>query len=704
MSTETRRSTPAPDSAADLELRADLPARFAEAAGDMDPDLVARTKRQIGVLVQEIARLAESDCELEEFFQGFLVRTTSALGGVGGAIWLKNADGALELKYQINLAQTVLGRDEQAQQRHTRLLLQLLSAGESALVPPHSGDGQASGGNPTEHLLVIGPLQLEQEVVGLVEILQRSGSGPATQRGYQRFVVQMSELASGYLKNRRLRQFSNQRELWVRLEQFIRAIHHSLDPRETAFAIANEARRLIECDRVSVALRSGRHTAIQAVSGLDSLERRAEQIKYLNRLATAVVNGRGPLWYSSATTELPPQIEQSLHPYVDRAHTKMLAIIPLRRAPLEPAAPGSTPPPSPILGALIVEQMTQPTVSTSLRQRIEVAAAHSGDALANALDHGQIFLLPLWRGLGRCLNLVRGKQLPKTALVASVVAALAALLAWFPYPFTLGANGQLRPATQFEVFAQVDGTLDEVFVPDDPEAIVEAGQPLARMTSNELQVEVRDLEGQQLQLRETIRSLERAIGEDMERLERLNLERELGEAIEREKGIANQLLVKRRDLELLNVTAPASGQVVDWQLRQNLLHRPVRIGQSLMTLVPPDTEWELELQFPEKRLAHLLAAARQVDAPLPVTFCLASHPGREYRGTIRQIDQRLEVRGAEGNVALVRVAFDTSDLPPELLRGGTRLSAQVHCGSRSVGYVWFHELGETLHSAWLKWF
>jgi hypothetical protein len=130
----------------------------------------------------------------------------------------------------------------------------------------------------------------------------------------------------------------------------------------------------------------------------------------------------------------------------------------------------------------------------------------------------------------------------------------------------------------------------------------------------------------------------------------------------------------------------------------------VQKGQNLMTIVDPDTQWELELSLPEKRFAHLMDAVGRSDQPLVVTFTLASHPGREFRGTLVQIDQRLEVRGADGNASRLLVQFDKQELGSDLLRMGTRVNAQVHCGTRSVGYVWFRELFETVHSSWLMWF
>jgi hypothetical protein len=687
---------------ADVHTHQETPSRFAQPPSGFSPELVARTKNQIQVLVQEIAKLAQSNCELDEFLAGFLMRVTGALGGVAAAAWLKNADGQLELKYQINLAKTCLPNQPAAQQRHARLLDQLLAAGDPALIPPQSGGGSDEAGNPTEHLLLIGPLKLDQETPGLIEIFQRPGAGPATQRGYQRFVVQMCDLASGHLKNRRLRQFVSQQELWGRLQQFIRSIHQDLDVRQTVFAIANDGRRLIDCDRLSVAVGDGHRCSIESVSGLDALEKRAEQIKLLNRLVRAVLRGRTPLWYAASTSDLPPQVEEPLHAYVNKSHTKMLAVIPLH-PPVEQASTGSPRSSPSILGALVVEQLTQSDVPAPLRQRVEVVAVHAGDALANSIEHSRIFLLPLWRRLGAMTRWLSRRALPKTLLVAGALCGMLSALWLVPYPFDLTASGKLQPTQRYEIFASVDGTLDEILVPDDPTAMVEQGQILARMTNNDLLVKVRDLEGQRSQLQERIRNLDRAFSEPLDRLEQLQVERDLAEAIEQERSVANQLLVKQQELKLLQIMAPARGYVGNWQIRQNLLRRPVVKGHNLMTLIDPESPWELELEMPERRMSHLLQAARG-EEPLRVTFALASHPGHEYQGTLLQIDRRLEVRGEEGNTALVRVAIDKSTLPAELLRSGTRVAAHVHCGKRSIGYVWFREVIESLHTAWLKWF
>ena len=286
--------------------------------------LVNQTRQQIRVLASEVEQLAKSDCSEEEFFEGFLTRATSALASIGGAIWMLDDQHQLRLRYQINLKQTGLAERPAAQTQHHRLLQRVLAKGESTLIAPQSGAAKANDGsataqatppeaaNPTDFLLVLAPLTIDQKPVGLIEIFQRSATGPNTQQGYLRFLNQMGETGSRYLANHRIRSFAAQQQMWHQLEQFIRSIHQGLDSKKTVYTLANESRRLIDCDRVSVALGTGRNCRVQAVSGLDSIERRAGQVKQLNLLAAAVIKTGQPLWYNDQHDALPPQLETKL--------------------------------------------------------------------------------------------------------------------------------------------------------------------------------------------------------------------------------------------------------------------------------------------------------------------------------------------------------------------------------------------------------
>ena len=677
-------------------------------APSADEQLVERTKIQIRSLVNEIAELSKSDCSIGDFYDGFLTRTVSALASVGGAVWMKTGDSPLSLNYQINLKNTGVLENESTQAQHGRLLNQILNAGESRLVGPHSSSGDNElGGNPTECLLVVGVLKIDEQTTGLVEIFQRPGAGPATQRGYLRFLDQMCQIASDFLRGQELKRYHEQTELWKQLEQFIRSVHSGLDLDQTMYNLANEGRRILDCDRVSVAWQYGSRTQVRAVSGLDSIERRSEQIKKLNGLASRVIRTGEPLWYSGEESDFPPQIEKHLHEYVDRSHTRLLGIIPLRANP-EPAStleaaprPGTKPR---FLGALIIEQLSDSEISDSLQNRVEVLASHGQAALTNAANHNSIFLLPLWKTLGASISPSTHGRWAKLGILAILLATIGFALCTFPHPFTLGASGQLIPQTQHEVFANVDGILTDIEVSDNADTVVRQGDVLARMSNTDLLFEIENLNGELEQVNKSISALMRAQAtQQSSPYERIILDGEYNEAVANQESIKEQLRIKNDELKLLVVQSPASGRVVNWQVKQNLLRRPVTRGQKLMTVVDPNTLWEIELELPEKRVSHLMRAMKS-DQPILVDFALVSFPGEEFHGKVLSLDRKLNVYSDDGNAMLVRVAFQNDQIPEDLLRSGTRVKAQLHCGERSVGYVFFHDLIETVQSSWMLWF
>ena len=719
---DARVRTDAPNpGAGDPASASDLPRRFSQATSEeIDPQLVRETRSQIQGLVQEIRELADSDCDRQEFFQGFLSRVASALASTAGAIWNVGPDGKLKLEYQINFPETGL-RSEESLVQHGRLLEQLLQKGQPELIQPHAGcspalepdvTGSVQAANPTEHLLVVGMLSSGEEVDGLVEIFQRPGGGPTTQRGYLRFLAQMSELASSFLKNQRLKDFSSEREAWGSLEQFVRNIHNSLEVRQTLYNLANEGRRYTGCDRVSIALSPGRHCKVQVISGLDTIERRAAHVKQLNRLVNAAVKTGDVLWYSGETSELAPQIESRLQDYLDQSHSKSVVILPLLQVPRNlPAAEQQSIQAAPqrrprVIGAIVFEQLSNSVLERGVSQRIEVASRHSCDALSNALAHESLFLMPLWKALGHVPGAQAVRRTPGWLIAACILAAICIGLIKIPYEFSLGAKGSLIPGQTYEVFAPLDGKLVDVQVPADPLALVEPQQLLATMSNSKIEVEIKDLEGKlDAELEQQKKLRHATLDKSLTRMEAEELQGEISKSEVRQNSIRRQLQLWYADRAKLEIRAPGRGYVVNWQLRQNLIRRPVKTGHHLMTIVDPDTEWELELELPERRLNHVLQYQQsQPGEPITASFTLASQPDVVYVGEVKKIDRQFDVYSDSGNAILVRVAFDNAEVPADLLRSGTRVTCKIHCGQKSSGYVLFHELIETVRTNVLFWF
>lgn len=667
----------------------------------LDPQLIEQTKQQIRSLVNEIAQLAKSEVAPPEFYGEFLPRVVSALAAVGGVVWTLEPEGRLSIGYQINLQETQLRERQEDQVRHGRLIQKVLTSGEGMLVPPHSGTGEEDeAANTTDFLLVFGAIKTDLETVGVVEIFQRPDTGPSTQKGYLRFLLQMCELAGDYFKSRQLRNFSDRQVLWSQLEEFTRMVHASLDPRETAYTVANEGRRLIECDRVSVAIRRGKKCYVEAISGQDLFDKRSNTVKLLNRLSTAVVASDENMWYLGDTSNMAPQVEEAVQEYVDESHTKMLAVLPLRRPRREEEhededrREASEPP----IGALIVEQIEDVRVAEKLRQRVDVVSRHSATALTNALEHNSLFLMPVWRTIGKTRWLVKARTLPKTLLVtAAIVAALVALFT-VPYDFKLNCKGTLEPEFRREVFAEVDGTVEEVLVKQNE--MVKKDQLLVRMRNTDLEKELIRVKGEIAVTAQQMINRGRSISENrgMREDELNQLRTEQVELRAKLNSLDVQRQLCEQKMKYLEIHSPINGQVVTWDLNNLLKNRPVQRGQVLMRVADLNGPWRLELHMPENRMGHIVRERNALKQNEPakdlnVEYILAIDPGTTREGTVQDIHGSADVRGEEGNVVLVNVTIDTEKLRGEVtgIRPGASVTGKVDCGRRAVGYVWFHD-------------
>ncbi|HEY2892954.1 MAG TPA: HlyD family efflux transporter periplasmic adaptor subunit [Pirellulales bacterium] len=653
----------------------------------VDPELVEQTKQQIRNLVREIAQIAKSDIGPQEFYDAVLNRIVVALAAVGGAVWTITESGQLALEYQINLRETRLAESEEDQVRHGRLLRKVISSGEGMLMAPHSGAGGAEeGANPTDFLLVMGPLKSANETAGVLEIFQRPGSSPTVQRGYLRFLLQMCELASEYLKSRKLQHFTDRQALWAQLENFTRLVHLGLDQRATAYTIANEGRRLIECDRVSVAINRGRKCVIEAISGQDTFDKRSNTVTLLNRLANAVVATGETVWYTGDTSAMAPQVEEAVQEYVDECHSKAVAVVPLKE-PHDTTDPLADPK---VLGALIIEQIEDSRPREGLPQRIEVVSNHSSIALANAIEHHDLFLMPVWRAVGKSRWVIEARQLPWTiAALVALVAVTAVLFLW-PADFELSAKGKLQPTIRREVFADMDGEVVDVLVKH--KDWVKKDQVLAKIRNTDLEVKIAVTRGQLEGVMKQLDSINSRVSDrTLDRKQKAQLLSDQAKLQEEQTSAQRQLNLLEEKKKQLTVLSPIDGQITTWDVDKTLFRRSVQLGSVLMRVVEPKGDWELEILMPEDRMGFINEACRELKTEqLPVHYITQTNPGVTHEGNLAEIHHTAEIRGEEGNTVLLRVAINKDDVPDR--RDAAAVTAKVYCGRTSLGYAWFHDL------------
>ncbi len=116
---------------------------------------------------------------------------------------------------------------------------------------------------------------------------------------------------------------------WTELEKFLLQLERSRTVGEVASTAASDGRILLDVDRVSLARKRGRKTPIEAISGQDKVNPRANLVRRMSALCKVVMAGREPLFYTGAVDNLPPQLEQPLADYVAESNSRLVMIVPL---------------------------------------------------------------------------------------------------------------------------------------------------------------------------------------------------------------------------------------------------------------------------------------------------------------------------------------------------------------------------------------
>ncbi len=673
---------------------------------------VYRAQAWIHAIVDEVASMARGDMGEAAFAKAILERILQSMEAVAGIVWLIDERGATEAASHLGLETVGFGASKESQAKNLALVQSLLGNPAGLVVPGGASisgpDGRPLAANETPFTVLAVPIDRGGTRAGLIEVFQHP-QDQQTEQGYLMFLARIAMVAGDYLQRRQMAVIDVQQAALAQVERFSRAVHESLDPVATAFTLANEARRIIGCDRVGVLIKRRRTLRLEAVSGQETVERRANEVQAIEELARVVARAGEPLWHPDPTRELPPQIEQELENYIDESHTTAMAIIPLERPRPTPVvkpggvdavavakaeAPVAIPQP---IGVLVVEWFSAAAIEPAQKARVELVAAHGRVAVANALSHTGLPLYPLINLVGKSRVLTSGRNLPRTVLaVVALVAALVALV-FVPAELRLEGKGTLEPVHRREVFAGIDGVVEAIEPGVEHGAVVKAGQPLARLRNTEVDVAITDVLGRKAASEEQLRSTRQSLLEDQEISadERVRLE---GRARQFEREIESleeqrQLWEARR--ADLTVSSPIDGVVVTWQVRDRLLLRPVEKGQVLMSVADKTGPWELEINMPDDRLGHVnraYAAARQAGRELEVDYILATDPGTRHRGMVHEIHEQAEVRGDHGNTVLVRVTVDAERHEKEALGAGASVTARIACGQRSLGYVWFHDV------------
>ena len=245
---------------------------------------------------------------------------------------------------------------------------------------------------------------------------------------------------------------TGQQQLWTQLEAFARQ-STAASTREVAYLVANEGRRLIECDRVSVAVRYGRqrqHRGRQRRRrGREALQPRAP----MRKLCDHVMNwGEKLVFNGTRDDSLPPKVLEALDDYLAESTSKLLVVLPLKDEREKARARSRRGP------RWCMECFEPPAEPQQHLARLDVVAKHATSALYNAVEHRRIPIRFVWMPLAKLQEGVGGQT--SAIVMACCVAADAAHLrssSWSPTRSRWTSNGKLLPQTRCYVYAPMAG-------------------------------------------------------------------------------------------------------------------------------------------------------------------------------------------------------------------------------------------------------
>ncbi len=668
-----------------------------------------------------------------DFFQVLTTRTLGTIDGAAGAAWLLSPQGMLQLQHQTNLGLVGLEDQKNGKRAHGELLKYAIESKQVVFLDPGAkivGPTAAEAANLTNYPVVIAPILSDQgDLYGLLEVWLDRKADPRFRNVHINFVTQMAGYATNFYRNSTALRNTVQEQVFTQLETFSRQIHASLNPTEVAYLVANEGRRLVACDRISVGVRHGRRTTIEAVSGSDVVEKASVQVKKMRYLFDAVLNWNEKLIYRGVRDEtLPEPVLHALDDYLAVSNPKLLALQPLRdeREAIKDGEKESKP--GPARSALLLESFEPPELIDPMIQRFEIVANHAASALYNAAEMKRIPFRILWRPMMALQGKAGGKRRFYTILILGLVTALVLAMIFVPYPYKLDAKGQLVPEERSYIYATGNGRIVQFKV--SPGQVVRPNTPIAILQDRELGREVAEKVGQIKAARGQVdllaaQSNDKSLPASKQKEKSDELERQrnqLQSLVDQLRLIVEQRRADEDDPGLFTVVAPefrrsrnANGpavwKVVSADFTEQLTNRWVKPSDPLLKVGNTAGAWQIELKIPQKHIGQILRAFK-TDNPneyLEVDVLVTSLPTETFKGRLYRRDvtaeaaQNKDDRDESERVVYSYVRVNDPDMPKEdhipeeLLVTGVEVHTKIRCGNRSLGYCMFNGVYEFLY-------
>lgn len=730
----------------------------AQAPGGGD-DARSKYARQIEEAFESAGKLAGSALPPTDFYREFLNRTLSAIDAPAGAVWLRTPQGFLQLACQENIDKMNLDARRGGRQCHNEVLRQVFQAApprpvllepNGRMAPGPGEPGPVPPANLTDHFTLFAPIVTpEKQTLGILEVFQDATHDPRMYPTFLNYTFQMAGYASQYHSFSNARVAAGIEKTYAQVESFARTIHSSLNPTEVAYHVANEGRKLIECDRLCVGIRHDRRrVTVEAVSGADVVEKASTHVRRLRLLMQAVLQwGETLTFKGEKDAGLPPDVSEALDDYLHESQPKLLIVQPVRDEREKDTH-------KPARGVLVMECFNPPELIDPLLQRLEIVTKHAAPALYNAAEMKRVPLKFLWWPIAKLQEGIGGKSRFIAAGVAVLLALLVSAMILIPAPLRMEAKGQMLPVEIAKIYPPREGTVRDIR--KKPTETLNPGDELVTLYSDQLADEYGRAKAEW-------REQNDLVAEYTKQLQLPSLTKEDKSRIGAEKTVAEGRARKAwGDMEALNqqynrvstdpkikgqentrgpgyfrAIAPDFGPVArgagdKWTVlnddrRESLLGRTMRPNEDMLRIAHLEGPWHLELKIPQRNVGqvlrafadpamHLIDKDRGNRKYLEVDVLLSSETDTRYLGRLYREDLMAEAVPNKNEhdenepvvTAYVKLNMDgiPTDkwVPREKLVTGLEVRTRVRCGDHALGYTLFHGVWEWFYEKVLFFF
>ncbi len=699
----------------------------------------ARTKyaRPIEEAFEAGGRLAGSALTPTEFYQQFLNRTLSAIDAPAGAIWLRTPQGFLQLACQENVDKVGLDARRGARQCHNEVLRQVFQANpprpillepNGRMAPGPGEPGPVPPANLTDHFALFAPIiSPEKQPIGLLEVFQDATHDPRLYPTFLNYTLQMAGYASQYHQFSNARVAAGMEKTYSQVEAFARHIHTSLNPTEVAYHVANEGRKLVECDRLCVGVRHDRwRVTVEAVSGADVVEKASTHVRRLRLLMEAVLQWGEPLTFRGEKDPgLPPAVAHALDDYLHESQPKLLIVQPCRDE-------RETDKTRPARAVLVLELFNPPEQIEAIVQRLDVVTKHAAPALYNAAELKRIPLKPLWWPVAKLQEGVGGKRRFIAAAVLALVLVLATVMAVVPAPLRMEAKGQLQPVEIAKIYPPREAQVREVRVK--PGDKIDRNYECALLYNRELEDELgkatRDRDEARAQIAAALDLLSRPDQRAEDKLRALTDQKiaetrrdkallDIQQLEEQYHGVPNRggyFRALAPDFpDLASRAGAARWTVLNDDRRENLVGRTLRPSEELLRVGNLEGEWQVKQDIPQRNVGQILKAFADPKSHkteptgrkyLLVDVVLASEGDTSYEGRLYRDEMAAEAVANKNEhdenepIVTAYVKLNVPGTAPDKMVPrnhfvtGLDVRTRIRCGDHPLGYTLFHGVWE----------